>query len=110
MAPQNLGVAVTVQPPGTSDEKASRLVVIGNGDFIATESIDQLGWMLFQNAVNWLTDNGNLIAIPSPEVENTPITLSDGQKQFLFLLLVIIVPTLIGLSGLAYSISKREQQ
>src|SRR5438046_3950117 len=39
----------------------------------------------------------SLIAIPSPEIENTPITLSDGQKQFLFLLLVIIVPTLIGL-------------
>lgn len=110
LAPQNLAVAVTVQPPGTSDERASRLVVIGNGDFVATESIDQLGWMLFQNAVNWLSDNGSLIAIPSPEVENTPITLSDGQKQFLFLLLVIIVPTLIGLSGLAYSISKREQQ
>jgi hypothetical protein len=83
---------------------------MGNGDFLASSVIDQAGWMLFLRSVNWLTNAGDLIAIPGAKVENTPVNLTQGQRQFLFLLLVIIVPTLIGFVGLGYSLARRELQ
>ncbi|MBX7244421.1 MAG: GldG family protein [Candidatus Sumerlaeaceae bacterium] len=105
---QPLGASVTILPPGTPEERATKLVVIGNGNFVSTGLISQKGWLLFLNTVNWMTSSGDLIAIPTARIENTPVILSDGQKQFLFLLTVIIVPTLITIFGLGYSISKRE--
>ena len=108
--PQVLGAAVTMQPPGQPEENATRIVVMGNGDFLASSVIDQAGWMLFLRSVNWLTNAGDLIAIPGTKVENTPVNLTQGQRQFLFLLMVIIVPTLIGFLGLGYSLARRELQ
>lgn len=105
-----LGVAVTMLPPGASEEQSARIVVIGNGSFTSTELLGQAGWLLFSNAVNWLSNAGDLIAIPSHEIENTPVTLSSGQRQFLFMLLVVIVPSLIGFIGVWYSAARREIQ
>jgi len=103
-----LAAAVTVLQPGQSEEQATRLVVVGNARFIASDVITQPGWLFFLNAVNWLTTSGDLIAIPTANIQNTPLILTAGQKQFLFLLLVIIVPTLTGLAGLGYAITRRE--
>lgn len=105
----NLGVAAVRQRPGQAEEQASRVVVFGNGTFVSTRFVDQNGWLMFLNSINWLTDAGDLIAIPTTEIENTPVVLTDGQRRFLFVLLVIAVPTLIGLGGLGYSISRRGQ-
>jgi bifunctional pyridoxal-dependent enzyme with beta-cystathionase and maltose regulon repressor activities len=103
-----LAAAVTVLQPGQSEEQATRLVVAGNARFIASDVITQPAWLFFLNAVNWLTSTGDLIAIPTANIQNTPLILTAGQKQFLFLLLVIIVPTLVGLAGLGYAITRRE--
>ncbi|MCX7719507.1 MAG: GldG family protein [Candidatus Sumerlaeaceae bacterium] len=103
-----LAAAVTVLQPGQSEEQATRLVVAGNARFIASDVITQPAWLFFLNAVNWLTSSGDLIAIPTANIQNTPLILTAGQKQFLFLLLVIIVPTLVGLAGLGYAITRRE--
>lgn len=105
-----LGVAALRVDPTQSEEKASRLVVFGNADFVSSERINQKGWLLFSNAVNWLVQTGELLPIPSTDIENTPIVLSDGERQFLFLLMVILVPTMIGLIGLGYSLARRERQ
>lgn len=110
MASYPLGVAVTIQPPGKPEENATRIVAIGNANFLSTEFISQRAWLMFQNAVNWLTNSGDLIAIRTKKVENTPITLGDGQKQFLFLLIVIIVPTAIGLGGVGYVLARRRAE
>jgi hypothetical protein len=104
------GVAALRVDPTQSEEKASRLVVFGNADFVSSERINQKGWLLFSNAVNWLVQTGELLPIPSTDIENTPIVLSDGERQFLFLLMVILVPTMIGLIGLGYSLARRERQ
>ena len=103
-----VGVAVTMLPAGATEENSTRIVVMGNGSFVSTELIDQKGWMLFQNAVNWLTNAGDLIAIPATRIQNTPIELTRGQTQFLFLLMVIIVPCLIGFVGIGYCVARRE--
>ena len=106
--PWPVAQAVTVFRPGAGEEQATRLVVVGNGKFVSSEVITQNAWLFFSNALNWLTSTSDLIAIPTSNIENTPVTLTSGQKQFLFLLLVIIIPTLVGLSGLGYAIVRRE--
>lgn len=107
---QQLGVAVTMQPPGRPEDEATRIVVVGNGDFVASSVIDQTAWMLFLRSVNWLTNAGDLVAIPAARIETTRMELSPGQRQFLFLLLVIVVPSLVGFLGLGYSLARRELQ
>ncbi|MCX7626711.1 MAG: GldG family protein [Candidatus Sumerlaeaceae bacterium] len=105
-----LGVAALRVDPNKPEEKAARLVVFGNSDFVSSERINQKGWLLFSNAVNWLVQSGELLPIPSVDIENTPIVLSEGERQFLFLTMVIFVPTFVGLIGLGYSLARRERQ
>ncbi len=105
-----LGVASLRLDPNQSEEKATRIVVFGNADFVSSERINQKAWLLFNNSINWLVRAGELLPIPSTDIENTPVVLTDGEKQFLFLVMVILVPTIVGLLGLGYSLARREQQ
>jgi ABC-type uncharacterized transport system involved in gliding motility auxiliary subunit len=107
LAPQSLGIAATRHLPGKPDEQATRMVVVGNGNFVTTRYVDQNGWLLFLNAVNWLTNSADLIAIPTMQIENTPVVITEAQSRFLFIILVIAIPTLIGLGGLGYAITRR---
>lgn len=107
---QSLGVAATYQVPGRSEDQASKIVALGNARFLTDNLVDPNGWLLFINSVNWLTNQGDLISIPAREVENTPVTLSKPQRRFLFILLVILFPTVVGLGGLGYTLSRRELQ
>ncbi|MDD4279312.1 MAG: GldG family protein [Candidatus Sumerlaeales bacterium] len=106
--PLPVAQAVTVYAQGRSEDDASKLVVVGCSDFLSTENITQSAYLFFMNAINWLTSDTELITVPATEIENTPLQLSKGEKQFLFILMVILIPTLIGLLGLAYLISRRE--
>lgn len=103
-----LAAAVTRLRENAAEEEASRLVVFGNGMFVTSDYLTQEGWLLFVNSVNWLTAAGDLIAIPTLEIENTFITLTDGQKQFIFFLAVLTIPSLIGLGGIFFSLIRRE--
>ncbi len=107
LKPINVGVASTRMAPERGENGAAKIMVVGNGSFVTTRFLSNMEWTMFMNGINWLTDSGELIAIPSSEIENTPAILSPGQRQFLFILVVIAVPTLIALGGLGYSISRR---
>lgn len=102
-----LGLAATQVKPAAGEEGATKLMVVGNGSFITTRYLTSKGWLMFMEGVNWLTDSGESIAIPSAQIENTPSILTAVQRQFLFILVVIAVPTLIALGGLGYSIARR---
>ena len=103
----DLGAALTRQPLGKPESRATKIVVMGNGDFVLSRFLDQSGWLLFMNSINWLTDSGDLIAIPATKIENTPVILTAGEQQFIFVISVIAIPLLIALGGLGYSISRR---
>ena len=102
-----LGVTSTRVKPAKGEKASAKLMVVGNGSFVTTRYLTNQGWMMFMNGVNWLTDSGELIAIPSAQIENTPSILNPGQRRFLFILVVIAIPTLVALGGLGYSITRR---
>ena len=106
--PLDVAQAVTMYHDARSENENTKLVVVGCGDFLSSENITQSGYLLFMNAVNWLTSDADLVTVPTTEITNTPLIISDGAKRFLFILLVILIPTLVGLFGLGYSISRRE--
>jgi hypothetical protein len=109
LAAQLLGVAVMRQQHGKPIEQATRIVAVGNGNFVSSRYMDQNSWLFFLNAVNWMTNSADLIAIPSSKIENTPVEITQPQARFLFILLVIAVPAIIGLGGLGYAITRRGQ-
>jgi gliding motility-associatede transport system auxiliary component len=84
-------------PPKTPE---TRVVAFGDSDFASNGAINVQGNRdLFLNAVNWLAQQENLIAIRPRDPEDRRITLTADQMRRIFYLTVLIVPGLILLAG-----------
>ena len=109
--PISLGAAVSVPgaatPPSepkkdgdTPKPVETRLVAFGDSDFAGNGALRVSGNQdLFLNAVNWLAQQENLIAIRPRDPEDRRITLTPDQERRIFYLTVLIVPGLILLAG-----------
>jgi ABC-type uncharacterized transport system involved in gliding motility auxiliary subunit len=109
--PVSLAVAVSAPatpatPPGEAPKPddapkpETRIVVFGDSDFATN------GWLgipgnrdLFLNAVNWLAQQENMIAIRPRDPQDRRVTLTADQERRIFWLTVLIVPGLILLAG-----------
>jgi ABC-type uncharacterized transport system involved in gliding motility auxiliary subunit len=108
--PVSLAAAVSAPaanaPPAAAKDGAeakkpeTRIVAFGDSDFVAN------GWLglpgdrdLFLNAVNWLAQQENLIAIRPKDPEDRRVTLTADQERRIFYLTVLIVPGLVLLAG-----------
>jgi hypothetical protein len=84
----NLIVAAAVSGAGGNPD--SRVVVIGNGDFVINGSgkqaqrVEEDNINLFSNSIDWLSDNTGLIELRGKVVTFSPLKdVSDGEKLFL---------------------------
>jgi ABC-type uncharacterized transport system involved in gliding motility auxiliary subunit len=106
--PVSLAVAVSApledDAPETDPEdgtdaaprREARVVAFGDSDFAANFGLGIQGNRdLFLNAVNWLAQQENLIAIRPREPEDRRITLTADQSQRIFLLSMVVIPGLI---------------
>ena len=99
------GSASTAPPaPDAKDadtkKPESRLVVFGDSDFASNRWLGISGNRdLFLNAVNWLAQQENLIAIRAKDPEDRRITLTAGQDRFIMWLTLLVIPGLILLAG-----------
>jgi ABC-type uncharacterized transport system involved in gliding motility auxiliary subunit len=98
----------TVTPPAKTPAKdgdaakpaETRLVAFGDSDFASNAALGVSGNRdLFLNAVNWLAQQENLIAIRPRDPEDRRITLTADQERRIFFLTVLIVPGLVLLAG-----------
>lgn len=81
----------------------SRIVAFGDSDFAANNAIGIQGNQdFFLNAVNWLAQQENLIAIRPREAQDRRITLTADQQQRIMLLSIFIIPGLV-LAGGVYT-------
>jgi ABC-type uncharacterized transport system involved in gliding motility auxiliary subunit len=81
----------------------SRIVAIGDSDFAANYAVGIQGnENFFLNAVNWLAQQENLIAIRPRDPQDRRITLTADQQRRITLLALFIIPGLV-LAGGAYS-------
>jgi ABC-type uncharacterized transport system involved in gliding motility auxiliary subunit len=78
----------------------SRVVVFGDSDFAANFGLGIQGNRdLFMNAVNWVAQNENLIAIRPRESADRRITITSDQHQRIMLMSLLIIPGLVFATG-----------
>ena len=109
--PIALGVAVSAPasaPPAAAGGNASpdapkpesRIVAVGDSDFAANNAVGIQGNQdFFLNAVNWLAQQENLIAIRPRDAQDRRITLTADQQQRIMLLSLLVIPGLVFASG-----------
>lgn len=93
--------AVTAASPPKSPREA-RVVVFGDSDFIANALIGRQGNAdLLLNALAWLAGDADLISVKPRNEENRRIELSERARRVLFALVIIILPALPLVVGIA---------
>jgi len=97
MGPLTLGISAT-----RPDKGKARLVVIGDSDFASNQAIGQASNAdLFDNTIDWLAQDENLISIRPKTVTNRQVTLTEGQRAGLQWLDLIFLPGIVLISGVA---------
>ncbi|HEY6360155.1 MAG TPA: Gldg family protein [Vicinamibacterales bacterium] len=113
--PVSIGVAVTAPaktepPPATPaanttqgeqpPKPETRMAVIGDSDFVANYALGIQGNRdLFMNAINWLAQQENLIAIRPRQADDRRITLTASRTVSLFWMSIFIIPAAVFLTG-----------
>ena len=101
--------ATVTPPPGNaspaspdSDRKPeSRIVAIGDSDFAANTAIGLPGNRdFFVNALNWLSQQENLIAVRPRQPEDRRLTMTADAQNRIMILTLFIIPGLIFATGI----------
>lgn len=86
------GVHVQIRP--------TRLVLIGDSDFVSNGGLMGANADFFLNAVNWLLDRDELLALSPKTLEEHRLVMDAPQLQRLFWTVVIALPALVAALGL----------
>lgn len=109
--PLSLGAAVSApvqDAPGTppaagedAPKKETRIVVFGDSDFASNQLLGAFrNADLFLNAVNWLAQQEDMIAIRARDPEDRRVTMTAQQFTFVRLATTLLIPGLILLAGI----------
>lgn len=98
--------AAATNAPASTDPAApkpeSRVVIVGDSDFIGNDLLAFQGnGDLFMNMVNWAAQQENLIAIRPKDPQDRRITLTEGQREGIFWLAIVIIPGIFLAAGVA---------
>lgn len=112
--PGPVSVAVASERVPTSERQpvpGGRLVVVGNADWLANKGMSIPGNVTFAlAAVNWAADRNTALAlgdIPARPVERVQLTLTQAQMSRLRYALVLALPGVVALLGLAVFWARR---
>jgi ABC-type uncharacterized transport system involved in gliding motility auxiliary subunit len=88
------------KPAEDAPKPETRVVVFGDSDFASTAALGISGNRdLFMNAVNWLAQQENLIAIRPKEADDRRVTMTANQQLRVLILALLVVPVLVFGSG-----------
>lgn len=93
--------ASTAPATDTAPKPETRVVVFGDSDF-ATNAYGGVpgNTNLFANAVSWLAQQENLIAIRPKEAQDRRVTMTARQQTMAFLTSVLVIPLLVFAAGI----------
>lgn len=109
----------TEDNPGTQDSEENKvsvkttkefakIVVFGDSDFANNTHINLAGNSdLFLNTINWLAEEAELISIRRRNPDNTPVILTAPQARLIFWFPVVVVPSLVIVTGIGVYTRKR---
>jgi ABC-type uncharacterized transport system involved in gliding motility auxiliary subunit len=96
-APTGNGTPDGTEPPPPPE---TRIVAVGDSDFAANLAIGVQGNRdLFMNAINWLAQQENLIAVRPRQPEDHRLTLTADQQNSIMILSIFIIPGLVFAAG-----------
>ena len=80
----------------------ARIVVFGDADFASNAYFDLSGnGDLFLNAVSWLAEEEDLIAIRPKSPDTRRVTMTFSQARSIFFFTVVILPAIVFITGLS---------
>jgi ABC-type uncharacterized transport system involved in gliding motility auxiliary subunit len=101
-------VLITARESGNNDapeappKAESRIIAVGDSDFATNSFFHILGnGNVFLNAVNYLTEQENLIGIEPRTYDQPRVNLTNRQMKGTFLLSVVLIPALLAIIGCA---------
>lgn len=102
--PVTIGATVSLQEREGSaiqKERRFRLVIFGDSDFSSNAYFSSSGnGDLFLNSLNWLAREEDLISISPKEVKGSRLLLTRTEGRRLFIIPVLLLPSLVLISGL----------
>ncbi len=110
IGPLTLGLTLTRTLDMEDSEKEQRIVVIGDGDFLANQFIGnganaELGY----NIANWLSHDDALIAINAKAAPDTELNLTDNEKLVLAVGFLIVLPLIFLLLGFRIWLTRKNR-
>lgn len=113
--PVPLAAAVTMKtdvPIGdTGQARDARVVVVGDSDFISNDKIRLAGNHNFAlNALAWLTESEELIAIRPTGQEDPPIILTKGQQQAIAWIAALGLVQAVAAAGIAVHLWRKRYE
>jgi ABC-type uncharacterized transport system involved in gliding motility auxiliary subunit len=95
-APPADGKAGQEKPAEDARKEESRVVVFGDSDFGSNSALGISGNRdLFMNAVSWLAQQENLIAIRPKDADDRRLTMTANQQLRVLILALLIVPVVV---------------
>ncbi len=98
-----LSLAVSVEKGALSDKRVSvdtsRMIVVGNGDFLRDTALTATGLDFTLAGVNWLLNREDLIAIAPKERNAFTLNLTDEMMAQILLAAVFGIPGLVAVFG-----------
>lgn len=88
--------------PQGGGKGASRVVVIGDADFVANVNVKRLlNRDFFMSAMRWLTGHEELVSISSKSLKESKKAITADQFNIIFLLSAVLIPELMLVGGMA---------
>lgn len=80
-------------PPGEVTLRPGRLVVFGDSDFASNAQLASAGNpTLLLNALNWLVERENLLAIPAKKADQIQLNLTRRNLSTIYLIVLVALP------------------
>jgi ABC-type uncharacterized transport system involved in gliding motility auxiliary subunit len=98
-------------PPSAEDPKAPRLVVFGDSDLATNQfwNVNVGNATAIGNAVNWLVERKDLIAIPPKKTEQAHLSLTGGQLRSVYLIVLGLLPGLAIAAAIGVRMRRRRR-
>jgi len=97
-----------LQSAGGASGTEARLVVCGDSDFASNQSFNDMGnGNLFLNAVAWLAEDEDLIAVRHQQGQVRAVAMTVAQVRLLNVLAIIVLPVVVFAAGLAATLHRR---
>jgi len=98
-APQKV-LDVQIQP--------SRMVVVGDADFVCNNFLSGGNQDFYMSALNWLLDREELMVVAPKPLEEVKLNIDQKQLGRLFILNVVVIPLIAVVGGLLIWIRRRK--